>query len=160
MFNFVVKYLGFLKHIPGTGLVFDAWLKIWALLTNPKLLDYMDDIEREVSGWEKVNLGLHKYGGVQFNYNNRELGHIHGNGLLDMLLNLTLKQQLKQDGKILDHHVFKDNGWISFYIKTKADKDYALRLLKLSYQLQQQKYLLSPSRDHNTALPAVVTMLT
>ena len=159
MFNFVVKYLGPLKHIPGAGFVFDSWLKVWTLLTNPDLLDYVDDIEHEVSRWEGVSVFLHKYGGVQFNYKNQELGHIHGNGLIDMLLCRTLKQQLIQEGKILDHHVFKNSGWISFYIKTKADKAYALLLLKLGYKLKQQRNLLSPSRDHQTALPAVITML-
>lgn len=159
MFNIVVKYLGFLKHVPGMGFLFDNWLKIWTLLTNPDLLDYIDDIEREMSQWEGVNINLHKYGGLQFNYNKREIGHIHGNGLLDMLLSSKLKQQLMQEGKILDHHVFKDTGWISFYIKTEADRDYALRLLKLGYKLQRQRNLLSPGRYHQTALPAVVTVL-
>jgi hypothetical protein len=160
MFNIVVKYLGFLKHIPGVGFLFDSWLKIWALLTNPALLDYVDDIERQISQWDGVSIGLHKYGGVQFNYRNCEIGHIHSNGLLDMLLNRKLKQQLMQEGKILDHHVFKDTGWISFYIRTDADRDYALRLLKLSYQFQQQKESLSPGRYHQTPRPAIVTVLT
>lgn len=159
MFNIAVKYLGFLKHIPGVGFLFDSWLKVWTLLTSPTLLDYMDEIEREISRWDGVSIGLHKYGGMQFDYNNREIGHIHSNGLLDMLLNRKLKQQLMREGKILDHHVFKHTGWISFYIKTQADRDYALRLLKLGYQLQRQRNLLSPSRYHQTALSAVVTVL-
>ena len=159
MFNIVVKYLGFLKHVPGMGFLFDNWLNIWTLLTNPALFDYIDDIERQLLLWEGVNIGLHKYGGLQFNYNKREIGHIHGNGLLDMLLSNKLKQQLMQEGKILDHHVFKDTGWISFYIKTEADRDCALRLLKLGYQLQRQGNLLSPGSYYQAALPAVVTVL-
>ena len=137
MFNFVVKYLGPLKHIPGAGFVFDSWLKVWTLLTNPDLLDYVDGVESEVARWEGGNTSSHKYGGVQFNYRNREIGHIHGNGLMDMLLCRKLKQQLIQEGRVLDHHVFKNTGWISFYIKTKEDCDYALQLLKLGYQLKQ-----------------------
>lgn len=45
----------------------------------------MDDIEREVTKWQGVTLGSHKYGGLQFNHNYRELGHVHSNRLLDML---------------------------------------------------------------------------
>jgi len=159
MFNLVVKYFGLLKHIPGAGFLFDSWLKVWTLFANPSLLDYVDEIEREVSRWEGVSTGLHKYGGVQFNYENYEIGHIHGNGLLDMLLTRRLKQQLTQEGKILDHHVFKNTGWISFYIKTKTDRDYALQLLKLGYQIRLQKNSLSPGGDHQGALPAVIAVL-
>ena len=159
MFNLVVKYLGFLKHVPGMGFLFDNCLNIWTLVTDPAQFDYIDDIELQLLLWEGVNIGLHKYGGIQFNYNKREIGHIHGNGLLDMLLSSKLKQQLMQEGKIFDHHVFKHTGWISFYIKTQADRDYALRLLKLGYQLQRQRNLLSPGRYHQTALAAVVTVL-
>jgi len=157
MFWFVVRYLGFLKHIPGLGFVFDSWLKISTLLTNPLLLDLIDEIEHDVIRWEGVTITLHKYGGIQFNYKGREIGHIHGNGLLDMLLNRQLKQQLMSDGKIQDHHVFKNTGWISFYIKTTADKKYALELLKLGYQLRRRSF--TPGSDHQSALPTVIAVL-
>lgn len=158
MFNFVVNYLGFLKYVPGLGLLFDSWLKLSTLLINPDLLDHMDNIRHEVSKWEGVDIGLHKYGGMQFNYRTREIGHIHGNGLLDMLLSWQLKKQLIIEGKVLDHHVFKHTGWVSFYIKTEADKNYALELLKLGYKLKNRS--ISPGRDHQTTLPAVITVLT
>jgi|GEM_PF-458510 len=158
MFNFVVRYLGFLKHMPGTAFLFDCWLRIVTLFNNPVLLDYMDEIEGEVLKWRGTIKTLHKYGGVQFNYGNREIGHIHGNGLLDMLLNKNLKQQLMEEGKVLNHHVFKNTGWVSFYIKNKTDKDYAINLLRIAYQFHERKHLISPCGYHQTALPAVVTM--
>jgi len=157
MFNFVVKYIGFLKHVPGMGLLFDNWLKIATLFTNPDLLDYLDEIEREVLTWEGVIKTLHKYGGVQFNYNNCEIGHIHSNGLLDIRFSLTLKRQLLREGRARDHHLFKNTGWISFYIKTELDKNYALQLLKRAYAFKQKK-LFAPGGDHQTAAAAVVTV--
>ncbi len=159
MFNFVVRYLGFLKHVPGAGLLFDAWLKIITLVTQPELLDWMDEIENEVLRWEGVTKSIHKYGGVQFNYHRKEIGHIHGNGLLDMLLSRKLKQELMGEGMVLDHHVFKQTGWISFNITTKTDAQYALRLLRMGHHLKQQRTSLSPGRDHQAALPPIVTVL-
>ncbi len=115
------------------GWLFDGLLKLWAYFTQPALLDWMDEIEAEVLRWERTTSVIHKYGGMQFNYNGREIGHIHSNGLLDMLLSRSVKTQLMADGRISDHHTFKNTGWISFYIYTVEDKDYAVTLLKKGY---------------------------
>lgn len=140
MFGFVVKYVGFLKAIPGAGLVFDAWLRIVTVLFNPAVSDYIDNIETEVGNWKNVRLTIHKYGGLQFNYEQEEFGHIHSNGLLDILLSRKLKLQLSaEDARVQDHHIFKNTGWISFYIKTEDDAAYAVRLLRMAYDIQAGK---------------------
>lgn len=130
MFDWVVKYLGFLKHVPVLPHVFDALLKLASLLTNKNLTDYIDEIETEVLSWQHTHISTHKYGGIQFNNHNRELGHIHGNGLLDILLSREQKTLLMKEYPIQDHHVFKNSGWISFWIKNSADKQIAIELLK------------------------------
>jgi hypothetical protein len=135
MFNFIVKYFGILKHIPLFPHVFDAYLKIQTLFLNKKILDYIDDIENEVLLWKNTSIGSHQYGGVQFNLNEKELGHIHSNGLLDILFNRKIKSQLIQEGKAEPHHVFKDSGWITFKIQTEHDKKSAIALLRRSYRL-------------------------
>ncbi|PJJ84930.1 hypothetical protein CLV57_1952 [Mucilaginibacter auburnensis] len=156
MFNFVVKYLGFLKHVPGLALLFDVLLKVITLFTNPELLDLIDEIELEVQQWPGVSKKLHKYGGVQFDLKEIEIGHIHGNGLLDMILNRDFKRQLISDGKIRDHHTFRKSGWISFHIKTESDKDYAIQLLKIGYALKSKRTLNSPGGYHQIPLAAIV----
>ncbi|OCX51273.1 hypothetical protein BEL04_20765 [Mucilaginibacter sp. PPCGB 2223] len=93
----------------------------------------MEAIEAEVLTWQGASAGLHKYGGVQFNYNGRELGHIHGNGLLDMRFSRSIKNKLLVENRITHHHVFVNSGWISFYIRNEKDAEYALRLLKMTY---------------------------
>ena len=133
LFNFVVENFGFLKFVPLAPLVFDAWLKLWTLITNPEILDAMEAIEAEVLSWRGAGVGLHKYGGVQFNYNGRELGHIHGNGLLDMRFSRHVKNELLAENRVTDHHVFVNSGWISFYIRNKEDAEYAAQLLKMAY---------------------------
>jgi hypothetical protein len=142
MFVFVIRHFGFLKFVPGFALLFDAQLKLWTLVANPNLLDWIDDIEKEVLIWPGTTITTHKYGGVQFNYQGKELGHIHSNGLLDMLLSRRIKQQLlQQDIRVQDHHSFKNSGWISVYIKFYGDKQLALELLKQAYKLHAEKGL-------------------
>ena len=140
MFSFVTRYLGFLKSVPTLGLAFDGWLKLWALVTKPAVLDWMDEIEAEVLQWPDTTSVIHKYGGMQFNYKGKEIGHIHSNGLLDMLLNRSVKQTLIQEGRITDHHAFKNTGWISFYMNNADDKEYAIKLLQTGYDRLTAKH--------------------
>lgn len=133
MFLFVIRYFGFLKFIPGLAILFDGWLKLWAFITHPDKLDWIDEIEAEVLTWDDTKTTTHKYGGLQLNYAGKEIGHIHSNGLLDMLLSRKLKEQLMLDTRVKDHHTFKNTGWISFFIRTKQDADYALELLRVGY---------------------------
>ena len=142
MFVFIIRYFGFLKFVPGLALLFDAQLKLCTLIANPELLDWIDDIEHEVLSWPGTIATTHKYGGLQLNYQGKELGHIHSNGLLDMLLNRKIKQQLmQQDKRVQDHHSFKNSGWISVYMKYDSDKQLALELFKHAYKLHTNKEL-------------------
>lgn len=58
--------------------MFDSLLKLRVFLKKPDLLDWFDEIEAEVLRWEGTTLSLHQYGGVQFNHNGKEIGHLHG----------------------------------------------------------------------------------
>jgi hypothetical protein len=133
LFNFTIKYFGFLKSVPLLPQLFDSQLKLWSLLTNWSLLQAIDDIEAEILSWEGTHTTLHKYGGLQFNYKGLEIGHIHSNGILDIRFNRKIKQQLMNEGKISDHHIFIKSGWISFYMQGRADTGYALKLLRMAY---------------------------
>ncbi len=132
MFSFTLKYLGFLKHIPLLPHLFDNLLKINSVIFRPQLLDWIDEIEKEASGWNGITTAMHKYGGLQFNFCRHEIGHIHSNGVVDVLLSRNIKRQLLQEGRINDHHTFSRSGWVTFYIKHQQDKVYALHLLKLA----------------------------
>lgn len=118
------------------GWVYDGMLRLWTLIAKPEILDWIDEIEKEVLSWENNTVHLHKYGGIQFDYFGKEIGHIHSNGLLDMLLSRKIKAQLMAEGRIQDHHSFNNTGWISFYMRTSEDKDYAIALLRLGYGMK------------------------
>lgn len=133
MFSFVVKRLGFLKDIPLLAIFYDSLLKLWYFITKPQLLNWIDDIELNFLALKSTSVSLHKYGGSQFNFLDKEIAHLHSNGLLDILLSREIKSELKLQGRITDHHVFKNSGWISFYINSEDDLTYAKELLKIAY---------------------------
>ena len=136
MFKFIVKYLNFLKYIPLLPHMVDGMTKLNTYLFRPKVLDCIDEIEKEVLSWEGTHVSIHCYGGLQFNVRNKEIGHIHSNGLMDILFKRDIKMQLIKEGKVEDHHTFSKSGWISYYIHSEEDKKYALELLQYSYILK------------------------
>lgn len=137
MFDWVVKYLGFLKHVPVLPHVFDVMFKVISIFQNKYLLDYIDDIEAEITSWQNTSVTAHKYGGIQFNKHAHELGHLHGNGLLDVLFSRNQKALVMKQYPVQDHHVFKNSGWVSFRIKTDKDKQMAIDLLRHAYLWRQ-----------------------
>ncbi|MBT1690439.1 luciferase domain-containing protein [Dawidia soli] len=134
MFRFIIHNLSPLKHVPFFALWFDAAAMIWNMLFSPEITHTIEEIEHEVSAWRGVSTSLHKFGGVQFNYGGKELGHIHGHGIVDVLFSRRIKTSLIREERAEDHHSFKRSGWVSYYIRSAADRDGALYLLSLAYQ--------------------------
>jgi predicted DNA-binding protein (MmcQ/YjbR family) len=134
MFHWVVKYLLVLKHVPLFSLVFDNGIRVWNCVFYPEMNRYLDDIEQTLNQWPDVAVSIHKYGGMQFHYHGKEMGHIHSNGLVDILYPVSLKQKLLKQGTVQEHHLFTKGGWISFQLQSAADKDQAIALLHHSYE--------------------------
>ena len=61
------------------------------------------------------------------------LGHLHGHGLLDVLVGRQKGKILIAAGKVRSHHVFPKSSWISFQLESIADVPFALELLTSDY---------------------------
>jgi hypothetical protein len=134
MFKFVVRHMAFLKYVPLLPQVFDLLFKQWNGLFLPQLNDWLDQIEAELLLIPDIKLSLHRYGGIQFNYGTKELGHLHSNGLLDIPVSKAVKSVYLSERIAQNHHVMPQSGWISFYIKSKEDQQQAVVLLKEAYE--------------------------
>jgi len=91
-------------------------------------------IEAEVVSWDGVSVVPHRFGGREFRVGRRELGHIHGDALLDLPFPLKVREQLVADGRAARHHILPDTGWVSFRIKKTEDVTRAIELLRLNYE--------------------------
>ena len=151
MFRFIVSHLKVLKHVPFFALWFDAMMMIWSILFLPAVHQTIEAIENEVLGWQGISRSPHKFGGLQFNYAGKELGHIHSQGTLDILFTRKMKQRLIQDGQACEHHTFRQSGWVSFYIRSSEDFAGAMHLLMLSYERiagsEQAKDIIAGAND-------------
>ena len=94
---------------------------------------YVQQIIDEIGAWDAVSVNPHRFGGREFNLGKVEIGHIHNHGMVDIPFTRAIREQLVSEGRAELHHLLKDSGWISFYIRRAEDVDEALWLYKLSY---------------------------
>ena len=99
-----------------------------------------DTIKSAISSLPNVTTLPHRFGGTEFRYNKRELGHIHGNSLVDIPFPMPVRNKLIEEGRVKEHHIMPESGWISFYIRTEKDVDVAIELLKMSYDIARRHY--------------------
>ncbi len=132
MFRFVVHRLCWLARVPGLPQLFDTALLVWTRLAHPARLAAMQEIEKRALALPGVRLRVHRLGGIEFACGRRELGHLHGNGLLDLFVGREQRDALVASHSAEPHHVFTQSGWISFWVRTPADTVPALALLAMA----------------------------
>jgi hypothetical protein len=130
IFKFVVRKLRWLARIPVLPRLFDAGLVIATMLFDRPRLLAMEMFETIVCRRNPIQRGPHRFGGIGFFLGSREIGHLHGNGLLDLFVGKTLRIEQVRRGNALPHHVFPESGWISFWIKSPANIPQALELFE------------------------------
>ena len=91
-------------------------------------------IVREVSSWPGVTVGRHRFGGTEFRYGRRELGHLHGNRLADLPFPLLIRNELVAGGRAEPHHIHPESGWVSCFIRDGADVAHVIELFRLNYE--------------------------
>ena len=91
-------------------------------------------IEGEVSQWPGVTVRPHRFGGREFQVNGRQIGHLHGDRLADVLFPVRIRQELVAAGRASLHHVHPKTGWVSFYLHGEQDIPAAIDLYRLSYE--------------------------
>ncbi len=119
--------------MPGAPQIFDAALLISTALFSPGRLRAISAVEMEAQRLPDVNLGVHRYGGIGFFFHGKEMGHIHGNGLLDCFVGRTNRNLLlRESGGVMAHHVFPHSGWISFFVRNPDDVERAVELIQIA----------------------------
>jgi hypothetical protein len=86
-----------------------------------------------VGSWPTVEVGPHRFGGVEFRVGRRELGHLHGNRIADLPFPRRVRDELIAAGRARPHHVLPDSGWVTFPIGEPDDVERAIELFRLSY---------------------------
>ena len=91
------------------------------------------EVRDTVTGWTGVEVHPHRFGGLEYQLSGIELGHLHGSRLLDVPFTKKVRDLLVSDDLAAEHHILKDSGWISFYLRITENTAHAVWLLRLSY---------------------------
>lgn len=92
-----------------------------------------EKIVQELLSWPDVTVQPHRFGGVEFLFRGREIGHMHGEQIVDILFPMPIRNQLATDGRAKPHHMFPESGWITFYIDGPDHIQSAIELLRVQY---------------------------
>ena len=91
--------------------------------------------------WQGIETHPHRFGGTEFRIGKREIGHIHGDSLVDIPFPKKIRDEIVAAKEAEPHHILPETGWISFYLCEEVDVEWAIALLKRSYEiaLKQKK---------------------
>jgi len=88
-----------------------------------------------VLSWPGVTSGPHRFGGIEFRLEGKEIAHLHGDHHLDIRFSKSLRGELVAAGRAKPHHIFPESGWVTVYICSETDLLNAIELLRKKYEL-------------------------
>jgi hypothetical protein len=91
-----------------------------------------EQIAKAVLGWPGAEAHPHRCGGTEFRLGRREIGHVHGDHLVDIPFPTRVRQEIVAAGQARPHHVLPESGWVSVYLRQPADVARAIALLQRS----------------------------
>ena len=92
-----------------------------------------------VTSWSGATVQPHRFGGVEYVIGKREVGHIHGDHLVDIPFPKKVRDEIVAAGRAQPHHILPETGWVSFYIRQDDDLEKAIALLRESYEIAQKQ---------------------
>jgi predicted DNA-binding protein (MmcQ/YjbR family) len=103
------------------------------------VLNAQKTITQTLTSWEGVSTAPHRFGGVEYLLGTRELGHIHGDHLVDIPFPKKVRDEVVNAGLAEPHHILPETGWISFYLREESDVQKVLALLRRSYEIAKKQ---------------------
>jgi len=93
----------------------------------------LETINIELLRGSDVTAEPHRFGGLEFRLNKREMGHIHGDRVADLPFPMDVRNKLVNSGRVSAHHFLPQSGWISYWIKGEQDIPNVIDLFKMRY---------------------------
>lgn len=82
--------------------------------------------------WDGIESHPHRFG-------KREIGHIHGDSLVDIPFPKKVRDEIVAAGEAEPHHILPESGWVSFYLREEGDVGRAIQLLHRSYEIAMKQ---------------------
>lgn len=99
-----------------------------------------EKIHAAVTSWPGVTAHPHRFGGTEYCLGKRELGHLHGDALVDIPFPKKVRDEIVATGRAEPHHILPESGWISFYLRESTDIERAIALFRQSFDLATKRW--------------------
>ncbi len=88
---------------------------------------------------EGVTAHPHRFGGTEYRLGRREIGHVHGESLVDIPFPKPVRDEVIAGGLAEPHHLLPESGWISLYLRQEQDTQTAVQLLNRSLEIARMQ---------------------
>jgi Family of unknown function (DUF5519) len=106
--------------------------------TESRLKAAGERIREAVMSWPGVEAIPHRFGGTEYRYGRKEMGHVHGNRLADLPLPRKLHDEVIAAGRAEPHHVLPETGWVSCWLAGPDDAEGVIELFRMQYERYQR----------------------
>ena len=96
-------------------------------------------IDAALQSWSGITSQPHRFGGTEYCLGRREIGHVHGDSLVDIPFPKEVRNALVTAGRAEPHHILPESGWVSIYLRQASDVDRAIELLRFSFEIAYQR---------------------
>ncbi|HEY3084068.1 MAG TPA: luciferase family protein [Candidatus Dormibacteraeota bacterium] len=91
-------------------------------------------IREAVTSWPGVAAVPHRFGGTEYRFGKKEMGHVHGDRLADLPLPRGVHDEVIASGRAQPHHVLPATGWVSVWIDGVDDVQNVIQLFRMQYE--------------------------
>jgi luciferase-like monooxygenase len=107
-------------------------------------------ITAAVASWEGVTIHPDESRRTHYLLGSREIGHVHGDGLVDLPLPTRVRDEVIAAGEARPHHALPpDSDWVTVYLREAEDVERAIALLHRSYDVAVQERHEAPAGGHS-----------
>lgn len=101
-------------------------------MSNPEMQKIIGEIERIILQWDETSAGAGDFGARAFLVQQKEFGHIHRNGDLDIVFGKTITKALLEKRLVKMHSYVPEVG-ITYTVSSEEDVPFSVSLLRFSY---------------------------
>jgi hypothetical protein len=92
----------------------------------------IETVRSAVASWQGVTTHDHRFGGIEFRFGRRELGHLHGT-IADLPFPRRVRDELVAGGRARPHHVLPESGWVTVPMRTASEVANVIELFRRNY---------------------------
>ena len=92
----------------------------------------IEAVRAAVASWQGVTAHDHRFGGIEFRFGRRELGHLHGT-IADLPFPRRVRDELVAGGRARPHHVLPESGWVTVPMRTASEVANVIELFRRNY---------------------------